>query len=106
MVMAVIVGVAPMTMTQVQYCLANWYVWLLAPSRVSRGCMKIAVMTAKNKPMKTENQILKEAMRRALPGSFAPKRRAIRVPPPVPAMLATAMQTLKMGRMSAAPATI
>ena len=56
--------------------------------------------------MKAENQMLKEATRRAFSGCFSPMRRAIRVPPPVPAMLATAIQTLKMGRIRAAPATM
>ena len=50
--------------------------------------------------------MLKEATLRAFSVCPAPISLAISVPPPAPAILEKAMQTLKIGKMSAAPATI
>ena len=68
--------------------------------------MNTAVPEAKSRPPQREKKKLNAATERASFSRPRPSSRAISVPPPVPAMVETAMQTLKIGRISADPATI
>ena len=106
MVILSTVGAAPTTMTQSAYCRAKAKVSSLAPSSRSSGPMKRAVSPAKRSPPSSEKRSEKEATRFASSPSCRPSRRATSVPPPTPAMFATAMQTLKIGKISEAPATM
>ena len=105
-VMPVIVGTAPRTITQNVYWLAKVNVSSLAPNARRIGVMKKYIAPEKIPAEKIHIQKQNDDTDFASSSLFAPIKREIRVPPPIPKRFANVIDMLKTGSSNDTPATI